>query len=1000
MAWTEEREQRLRKLWAAGKTASQIAEDLGGVSREAVIGKVHRLRLKSNKSEPIDALKGASVPAVDLIQYRWLNGPRYLHPTCNRVLHAACALAAVRANTRTPSVTPHDLIDALVALARYPGSTPQIGRLGQYFANADITPQIDALDVVDRLAIPPHDKAVERSILGWGVVDILRSAAGIRSRTGYSEKPIDLRHVICGLMLTTAGQMGFSDAGLLTLGFERLQRLALSIITDPKTAPSSLAHPEWRHIEDEIQSKDLLSFATRPRADYVSDRVIAGHDTLGAKEDAQALANLILLEAAEPPLAIAVFGAWGSGKSTLLAELRQEIRQQCLEQRARIASGKGNIPGEPARISGVLQVDFNAWTFADSENLWASMTAELFDQIAAGGQDQHAAQHGARLVRQVAERTSHEGEVKRKAEAELRASNERIVAAEANLEHHRQKRTTGLVDASVQALLELFGPANSKAGVDKTSETNASTANDPALAPFRRAILSDNEINPDEKVRAYVEASGSFARFCLVAKDYLFRGASLRRWVITVVGTAASLALVAWLQGRLGKVELAWPQWIRWALPGLPIIAGAVSLLLPALRATAIFNRTITDTRERIWQGQIDAKVKLEQGLAARAAAERSLSEANNFLTRFADVADVTAASPTVMLDYLLKESAEVASVKGKMGFLSTVRRCFDQLNAIIDHAHNTDPNSPVQRIIIYIDDLDRCSEKQVVQVLEAIHLLLAYPCFVVIAAVDARWLEHALANQHQALLDERQTVTPADYLEKIFQIPFWVRPIDDGRGNFSGFRRLMSALLGPESVAKDEDLDDHFETAQAGEASAQRLRRIGPFLPEDHSTGIARRLVLTEPERDLLFAMGPIAAKSPRAVKRLVNLYRLIRVSVGRWEDQHALEGREPGTPSFGAVQLVLACEVGLPSQTMMALATAIKTATDEDWTAFATAAGENKPTSESVIVAALSSPEIVDRFASGVRAVLKVTGDIPTIGDLHLALVVVAKFSFRSSI
>ena len=46
MSWTEEREQRLRKLWEKGYTASQIAEMLGGdVTRNAVIGKAHRLKL-------------------------------------------------------------------------------------------------------------------------------------------------------------------------------------------------------------------------------------------------------------------------------------------------------------------------------------------------------------------------------------------------------------------------------------------------------------------------------------------------------------------------------------------------------------------------------------------------------------------------------------------------------------------------------------------------------------------------------------------------------------------------------------------------------------------------------------------------------------------------------------------------------------------------------------------------------------------------------------------
>ena len=45
MSWTEEREKKLKELWGKGHTASQIAEILGDTTRNAVIGKAHRLKL-------------------------------------------------------------------------------------------------------------------------------------------------------------------------------------------------------------------------------------------------------------------------------------------------------------------------------------------------------------------------------------------------------------------------------------------------------------------------------------------------------------------------------------------------------------------------------------------------------------------------------------------------------------------------------------------------------------------------------------------------------------------------------------------------------------------------------------------------------------------------------------------------------------------------------------------------------------------------------------------
>jgi GcrA cell cycle regulator len=69
MSWTDERIERLKKMWHDGATASQIADELGGVSRNAVIGKAHRLGLEQRPSpvkagEEKEAKKPAPAPAA------------------------------------------------------------------------------------------------------------------------------------------------------------------------------------------------------------------------------------------------------------------------------------------------------------------------------------------------------------------------------------------------------------------------------------------------------------------------------------------------------------------------------------------------------------------------------------------------------------------------------------------------------------------------------------------------------------------------------------------------------------------------------------------------------------------------------------------------------------------------------------------------------------------------------------------------------------------------
>src|SRR5579863_2413416 len=73
MSWTDERIEKLTKMWESGATASQIAEDLGGVSRNAVIGKAHRLGLKARPSpvkanERPDAVVPAGAPGESALE--------------------------------------------------------------------------------------------------------------------------------------------------------------------------------------------------------------------------------------------------------------------------------------------------------------------------------------------------------------------------------------------------------------------------------------------------------------------------------------------------------------------------------------------------------------------------------------------------------------------------------------------------------------------------------------------------------------------------------------------------------------------------------------------------------------------------------------------------------------------------------------------------------------------------------------------------------------------
>ena len=106
MSWTDERIDTLKKMWDSGLTATQIAEELGGVSRNAVIGKAHRLGLPSRPSpvKPNEAKAAAAASAAAPAAPKPAPAPAPAAPRPAPVVSAHQAPAR-DATTETPSAT-------------------------------------------------------------------------------------------------------------------------------------------------------------------------------------------------------------------------------------------------------------------------------------------------------------------------------------------------------------------------------------------------------------------------------------------------------------------------------------------------------------------------------------------------------------------------------------------------------------------------------------------------------------------------------------------------------------------------------------------------------------------------------------------------------------------------------------------------------------------------------------------------------------------------------
>ena len=186
-------------------------------------------------------------------------------------------------------------------------------------------------------------------------------------------------------------------------------------------------------------------------------------------------------------------------------------------------------------------------------------------------------------------------------------------------------------------------------------------------------------------------------------------------------------------------------------------------------------------------------------------------------------------------------------------------------------------------RVVLLVEDLDRCPTTTVVQVLEAIHLRLARDRLAVVVAADARWLLRAIAVHHRELLDGAEDAyrdaVLHGHLEKVFQITYALAPMEP-----AAFASHV------ERLAEDGSGDGGATPALSGSP---------PF----------RAVTITGDEQRFLATLLPLL-NTPRIAGRVVNAFRLIKARAPRATQDVSFEAHEAGR--FRPVLLLLAMLFG----------------------------------------------------------------------------------------
>ena len=664
--------------------------------------------------------------------------------------------------------------------------------------------------------------------------------------------------------------------------------------------------------------------ATRLLAGYASD-TIGGSDLLEVRREAQAFSLVLASKEVDPPLAIGLFGDWGGGKSFFMELMQREI--EAATSRARSA------PDTSPFLTNVVPIRFNAWHYLDSD-LWASLVTEVFDRLFERIAPNADLAEGLR--KQLAEAQGLFQHAKRQLdEAKLAREHADTVLKEAVAEREAQERTLAATLDDIATLL------------------SAEPAMKTRLDELGRAIgadeLSTSFTALDQKVQEVKSLGG---RVNLLLQSTLGSSGGYLRLIALSAVLLLPVALafaIEWLQSAY-KTEIGDVHAL--AMQMSTFLAGVTAWLGVQLKRGTGFVTTLEQAHRRLGTLRADRLAQNTAKELSALQAARQREEAARTAMREAELRvqtierELAEQAPGRLIYRFIEERAKSTEYRSRLGIISLVRRDFERLSELFEQGRKNDAIKqimPVERIILYIDDLDRCKPDRVIEVLEAVHLLLAFPLFMVVVAVDPRWLSRclekhypdllALRSEHARILGDVLPSRPAtaqDYLEKIFQVPFTLQPL---RGD--GFRKLVRGLAAPKmtsaspaltkaaapgsSVQPGAEVSSHTavpgdaETASAGSATPSETQSPVALSSQPTETEAIELLTVSAWELDDIQQLAALF-RTPRTVKRFINTYRFLRASLPPAEQAQFI-GTEEAPGDYRVVIVLLAIVVSFPN-------------------------------------------------------------------------------------
>lgn len=635
------------------------------------------------------------------------------------------------------------------------------------------------------------------------------------------------------------------------------------------------------NLADVIQFESILPsrFKVKARGQKITSDMVYGRDELGVGTIAKALAETLVFKDLEPPFVLGILGKPGQGKtyfSNLMIQHLINIQKQPLDTLVR-----NTYAGH------IYVVKFDAWTYSKG-SIFSSLIYEIFKTL--NEQLQFEEEMGDRALERgdvstlevFRDLSSGKQELMKKHSKFIR---ETYAAVKANGDR-ASERLLKVMNASYkqdqeelrQIKVELM-QIRTKRVQEQTRRAVSEIDRFVVEKALLQALLSsmENKLIPegDKSVDDLVENFETIGDYNNLIKSFK----KMKWWNYRF--RAANIPTFAWVCSAIFFV-LAGVLYVVFKDAIVITLTGLMCFAFPAIGNFSSVSNRLYPIIQRL-----ENEIKQDEDVEVGSFDKEDVTELKNKQQKTKEIQNRGLALKGRSLRDTIAMKINSNEYERNTGIVHKIQQDLQHFSDMMLKRRDAEMLFPRgdPRIVLLVEDLDRCESSVVVEVIEALQLLVKTELFVSILAIDPTYATVAL-EKHYSGLNQNSSLSGMAFMEKIIQIPFSLPGV--GQDFVDGFVKSQIdveekkyASDGFEILVDDDQKLDSISVLSSASSKFDfnSPRKSKASTKEDDKAVPKDRVLFTQEELNMITGMLKLFGLGPRSMRRNINVYKVLSV-------------------------------------------------------------------------------------------------------------------------